>query len=102
MADKKEPKRATSVRLNSQNLRSLGSMAMEDKRTVSALVNTAVDEYVNRRTSGIQGSEEGELHIDHDDLGRIAPVLEAMKNPCPISLFIQILKLQRPDRSLMA
>lgn len=93
-----EPKKPTTIRLNSQNLKFLQAAAEKDGRTVSALIDTAVDEYVKRQTNGIDQESGEELCIEHDDMSRLMTVLETMKRPCPISLFVQILKLQRPEK----
>jgi len=95
-------KNLVSVRINATNLEKLKSCAEEMRRSVSILVDWAVDEWLKRKSAeeSLEPSSaeviSGDFLLDAEDLKRMMPVVEAMGKSLPLKLFIDLIGTLRP------
>lgn len=92
---KEAHKTAISCRLNPQNLERLRAIAGEEGRTVSTLINMAIEEFVARLGGGLPESSNvaaEELPISLDDLKKVTHVVETMGTAVSLKLLLDIIK----------
>jgi hypothetical protein len=91
-------KQVFSSRIDEKNLETLKSLAKEKGHTVSALIDTAIDEFLQRQSlvgNALILEQPTDFCISSDDIKHVAPVVEAFGKEIPLKLFVQIIESQR-------
>ncbi len=93
---KDSPKVPFTFRLAPEKLARLRELAEQIGSTPSQLMEKAISESLDRCTvtPPVQNTGE-EVHLDSSDIQRVGPVVEAMGVSIPVSLFLEIVRVQR-------
>lgn len=78
------------IRTHPANLERLRIVAAEQKTSVSALVDEAIETLL----AGQPGTSDG-VSFTKEDIERFLPVIEAIGKPVPLSLFLKIVNTQK-------
>lgn len=93
--DKDAPKIPVTFRLSQDKHARLKELAEESRRTTSALMDQAIEEFLDRHLIQDVRVENEEACLDAEDIRKVGPVIEAMGTPVPLSLFLKIVRLQK-------
>jgi ribbon-helix-helix protein len=88
---RESPKTPTTIRLKPDSLEQLKALANTTGRTVSSLIDAAVEEYLNRKPESLVPVISKELLIGSEELKRMTDVVEAMGKPLPLNLFLDLI-----------
>lgn len=91
------PKGALTVRLKPTKRTELDALAETSNRSVSSLVEQAIEEFLSRQLSRVALASDPSL--DASDIERLLPVAKAADAPLPLKIILAIVEAQRASKA---